>query len=99
MEPLTNKTVCKEKLNRTFSKKEFKSVIENLKVKKSEGYDCVSNEMIKHSPDIVFNLIYRFTNLCLEKSLIPNSWAMDLPSLIHRKGDELVLSIDINGFE
>ena len=27
-------------------------------------------------------------NLCLEKSLIPNSWAMDIITLIHKKGDE-----------
>ena len=41
--------------------------------------------MIKSSPNIISNLIYRFMNLCLEKSLIPNSWALDIITLIHKK--------------
>ena len=91
LEPVSNKITDNEKLNRPFSKTEFKNVIENLKGNKSEGYDCISNEMIKNSPDIVFNLIYRFMNLCLEKSLIPDSWARELITLIHKKGDEFDL--------
>ena len=70
-----NKTTTSTKLNTHFSKKEFMLVIKNLKNNKSEGYDCISNEMIKNSPDIILDLIYKFMNLCFEKSLIPNSWA------------------------
>ena len=44
--------------------------------------------MIKNFPDIILNIINRFMNLCLEKSLIPNFWALELITLIHKKGDE-----------
>lgn len=85
LEPITNKIINTEKLNKPFSKMEFKNVIENLKGNKAEGYDCISNDMIKSSPNIISNLIYRFMNLCLEKSLIPNSWALNIITLIHKK--------------
>ena len=75
-------------LERPFSKNEFKGLIRNLKNNKSEGNDGISNEMIKSSPDIIHDVILRFLNLCLEKSLVPNSWTMELISLIHKKGDE-----------
>ena len=87
-EPVQNKIADNEKLNSPFSKKEFKMVIENMKRNKSEGYDCISNEMIIESPGIVLNLINRYVNLCLEKSLVPNSWTLELITLIHKKGDE-----------
>ena len=47
--------------------------------------------MIKHSPDIILNLINRFMNTCLEKFIIPNSWAFGLITLIHKKGDRMDL--------
>ena len=55
---------------------------------KSEGYDCISSEMIKKIPDNVLDIIHRFMNLCLEKTLVPKSWTLDLITLIHKKGDK-----------
>ena len=86
------KTTDNVKFNKHFSKKEFMLVIKYLKNNKSEGYDCISNEMIKNSPDIILDLIYKFMNLCFEKSLIPNSWAYELISLIHKKGSKCDLN-------
>ena len=63
LEPVRNKIIDTEKLNKPFSKIEYKNVIENLKGNKAEGYDCISNEMIKRSPNIISNLIYRFMNV------------------------------------
>jgi len=63
----------KKMSSKPFSNKEFKEIIKNLKINKSEGYDCISSEMIKHSPDILLNIIHRFMHLCLEKSLVPKS--------------------------
>ena len=57
-----------------------------LKDKKSEGFDGISNEMIRNCPENILQLINRLMNRCLEKSLIPNSWAYDLISLIHKTG-------------
>ena len=82
-----NEIPTKEDFNKTFSKKEFKTIIQNLKTNKSEGYDCISNEMIKHSPDIMLNTIHRFINLCLDKCIVPKSWSLELISLIHKKGN------------
>jgi len=48
----------------------------------------VSNEMLKDCPEIIFNLLFKFMNLCLEKSLIPNSWSNDLISLLHKDGSK-----------
>ena len=78
-----------ENLNKPFSKKELKDAIENLKNNKSAGYDGVTNEMVKNCPEIVFNLIYRFLNLCLKKALVPNTWTKDLITLLHKEGDDL----------
>jgi len=61
-----NKILDNERLNKPFSKKEFKAVINALKSKKAEGYDGISNEMIKNSPDNILHLINRLMNLCLE---------------------------------
>lgn len=85
---VSNRIPTKEDLNKPFSKNEFKNVIQSLKTNKSEGYDCISNEMIKNSPDVVLNIIHRVMNICLEKSLIPNSWSLELISPIHKKGDK-----------
>ena len=84
---IPNNFPTNENLNKAFSKKEFKKVVQNLKCNKSEGYDCISSEMIKNSPENLLNAIYRFLNLCLEKSIVPNSWCLELISLIHKKGD------------
>ena len=84
----SNRIPTKEDLNKPFRRKEFKKIIQGLKTKKSEGYDCISSEMIKNSPDNMLNVIHRFMNLCLEKSLVPKSWCLELISLIHKKGDK-----------
>ena len=45
-----------EKLNKPFTKKEFKKIIENLLNNKSEGLDGIRNEMIKNCPEIVYSI-------------------------------------------
>ena len=65
-----NEIPTKEDLNKAFSKKEFKQIIQNLKTNKSEGFDCISSEMIKNSPEIMRNTIHKFINLCLDKCLV-----------------------------
>ena len=45
-----NKVPRPAALNKPFTEKEFKKIIQNLKTNTSEGYDCISSEMIKDSP-------------------------------------------------
>ena len=85
---MSNNIPTKEEVSKPFSKKEFRNIVQNLKTNKSEGYDCISSEMIKNSPDVILNIIHRFMNLCLEKSLVPKSWSLELISPIHKKGDK-----------
>ena len=42
--------------------------------------------MIKNSPKIIVDLLFNLVNLCLEKSLIPKSWCLDLINPIHKEG-------------
>ena len=88
LEPLHVEFLNKEILNKPFSKKEFKNVIEALKTGKSEGYDGIPNEMISSSPDILLDLLNKLMNICIDKSLVPNSWTLELTSLIHKKGNQ-----------
>ena len=74
-------------INKPFTKKEFETVIKNLKGNKAEGIDSISNEMIKNSPKEILDLLHKFLNLCLDKSLIPKSWCKDILSPILKDGD------------
>ena len=74
-----------QKQKKEGTKSEFTTVMENLKINKSEGYDCISNEMIEDSSEIILNLIDRFMILGLEKSLVPNSQNLELTTLYTKK--------------
>ena len=75
-------------LNKPFSKSEFFSIVNNLKNEKAVGYDSISNEMIKHTPTAVLEILLKFINVCLNKHLIPNSWCNDLINVIFKDGDK-----------
>ena len=77
---------CRE-FDQQFSETEFQNVIKNLKNKKAEGYDSILNEMIKHSPPKVLNVLLKYINLCLEKSLISQRWCFDIINTIHKEGN------------
>ena len=74
--------------NLPFSWKEFEKVIKNLKNGKADGNDSILNEMIKNSPRMILDILFKFTNLCLKKSLIPKSWCLDLLNPIHKEGSK-----------
>ena len=84
---INTKTKMGHELNEPFTKKEFMTVIKNLKNDKAAGFDSILNEMLKNSPPVVLNLIHRFINLCLLKSLVPQSWCMELITPIFKDGD------------
>ena len=77
---------CKMEFNQPFSKEEFQVVIHNLKTGKAVGVDSISNDMIKSSPKIIQDLLLKYINLCLEKSLISEHWCYDIITAIHKEG-------------
>ena len=60
-------------LNGPFIIKEMTEEISNMKTNKSVGYDRISNDIIKNYPINVKQMLLGFINLCLEKSLVPES--------------------------
>ena len=73
-------------INEPFSKKEFQAIIKSLKKGKAVGFDSIVSEMITNAPEKILNLLHRFINLCLEKSLIPHSWCLDDITPIFKEG-------------
>ena len=73
--------------DKTYTRKEFDSVLNNMKDGRAMGSDSTSNEMIKNSPEIILDMLFKFVNLCLKKSLVPKSWCLDLLNPIHKEGN------------
>ena len=61
--------------------------MKKLKNGKSVGYDSISNEMIKNSPNCLLDLILDYINLCLQKSLVSETICYDLITPIFKEGD------------
>ena len=76
----------KTEINEPFSKKEFRNVIRKLSNNKASGFDGVCNEILKNSPQIILDLVHKFINLCLQQSLAPKSWCMELINPIFKDG-------------
>ena len=85
---IQNENQEKKQINAIFSRKEFDYVIKKLKNGKAEGSDAISNEMIKNSPKIILDLLYRFFNVCIHQSLIPEYWCLELLNPIHKEGSK-----------
>ena len=74
--------------NELFTRIEFDKVIKKLKMDKSEGSDSISNEMVKNSPKLILDILFKFINTCFNKSLAPKSWCLDLINPIHKEGSK-----------
>ena len=86
-ETLVSKTLGKDTISsEPFTRKEFLNAISNLKNNKAIGHDSIFNEMIKNSPKVVLDLLFKFINLCLRQSLISRSWCMELITPIFKDG-------------
>ena len=83
----SNENMGRIENDKTYTRKEFDSVINNMKDGKAMGSDSISNEMIKNSPEIILHILFKFVNLCLKKYLVPKSWCLDLLNPIHKEGN------------
>ncbi|CAG2225469.1 unnamed protein product [Mytilus edulis] len=53
---------------------EVLKAIKSLKNNTSVGFDCISNEMLKHSSVNMLNCICKLFNIILKSTLFPSSW-------------------------
>ena len=65
---------------------ELKRIIKNLKNGKTQGFDRISNEMIKSTPQCLLDIILKYINLCLDKSMISKSLCYDIIYPIFKEG-------------
>ena len=73
-------------LNQPFNMTELKRIIKNLKNGKTQGFDRISNEMIKSTPQCLLDIILKYINLCLDKSMISKSLCYDIIYPIFKEG-------------
>ena len=74
---INNQPPC-DILNQPFTKNELLKKISKLRNCKAHGYDRINNEMIKNSPNCLLDLILKYINLCLDKSMISKSLCYDI---------------------
>ena len=87
--PLIAENTPTMSLNKPFKMKELLSVIKKMKNKKAEGTDKIANEMIKHFPDIILNVILRLFNTFLEAGKIPAEWCEGLIVPLYKENEKI----------
>ena len=83
---LTNGVLLSNSLNEPFTKNEFADVIKGLKNNKASGVDRISNEMLKHSPDNILNIILKYINICLKNAMVSDTICFDLITPLFKDG-------------
>ena len=74
-------------LNKLTNCQELKKIIKLLKNGKSPGIDRISNEMIKHSFEILKNCFVKLFNLIICARYVPNEWCKGLITPLHKSRD------------
>ena len=75
--------------NKLTSHQELKKILKILKNGKSPGIDRISNEMIKHSFEILKDCCVKLFNLVITVGCVPSIWCKGLITPVHKKGDPL----------
>ena len=71
-------------LNSEIGEKEVQSTINNLKQKKSPGYDRITNEMLQCTSPQGIKLITKLFNTILKLGIFPKDWNYGLIRLIYK---------------
>ena len=71
-----------------FKVSEINKCIHKLKLGKSTGPDCISNEIIKYSSILTCKSLTKLFNLILDSGKYPNSWRKSFTILIFKSGDK-----------
>ena len=87
---VNHKKISKENatfLNKLTNCQELKKILKMLKNGKSPGIDRISNEMIKHSFEILKDCFTKLFNLILTVGCVPDIWCKGLITPVHKNGD------------
>ena len=86
--PLIAENIPSKSLNKPFKMKELLSVIKKMKIKKAEGTDKISNEMIKLFQYNILDVILHLFNTFLESGKIPAEWCEGLIAPIYKENEK-----------
>ena len=85
----TPRTMTTKILNKPITISEVKSIIKQLKNRKSHGDDLVINEMLKFGVNILVPALTKLFNLVLESGIFPCDWNTSFQVPLYKKGDPL----------
>ena len=74
-------------LNRRITPEEIQKVISSLKNGKAKGIDCIGNEEIKATENVMINVYCKLFNIVFDTGVIPTAWSVGvIQSLYKNKG-------------
>ena len=76
--------------NEPITWKEIRIGIKSLKNNTSVGYDCISNEMLKHSRSSMLHCFCKLFNLIYEAGYYPSQWSESFIKPLFKSGSENV---------
>ncbi|XP_063426826.1 uncharacterized protein LOC134710401 [Mytilus trossulus] len=81
------KNVCFNNLDKLITEKEISFAISKLRCNKSPGLDNISNNMIKHSQNVLLSSLSKIFNSCLSHGLYPRNWTEGYITVLHKSGE------------
>ena len=75
-------------LNIKITKNEILKCISSLDNNKASSFDCVSNEMLKVSKNVLVQPLEILFNRILESGIYPSKWSKDILTPLHKSGDK-----------
>ena len=62
--------------------------IDTLKLGKSEGIDCIGNDILKKAKIVLIQLLHSLFNKVLDTGIFPHEWSRAIIIPIHKHGDK-----------
>ena len=90
MHEIEENTTLPSELDKIISVSEIQKCIKNLKNRKAQGLDQISNEMIKYSQHVTIPLLHKLFNLILRSGIYPKQWTVGYITPIFKSGNPLV---------
>ena len=69
------------------TEEEIEEAIDEIKNKKTPGYDHITAEMLKYAPPCIREFIYIIIGLMWSQSITPTHWNIAITTLLFKKGD------------